>query len=1043
MSTIQNDFAFLGFFNKEGSDLNFNFDNITGMWSGNINLPEISVGLYETASVVILEEFITTSGISKWGLPHYSDPNMVISGSGGPTWVAYWEDETDENDKFVIFTFDIAKTKPTLNIVTEAVVDVDIDPSQVGNRSDVVTSKGLQFNIGLMSDVEGIYERYLIIQEEVTNKIVARIKFYGEVIGEDERLTVLIQNLGYSLFEEDSPIFRTADINEILPDYILLNEKRKEMLLEGKNIQPFVGSYKGVINAIKFFGYDNVKLREYWLNIDSTSQNYGKYKTTTVIDVFDRAVNLNDESTSLPNKIYKKTSLFSLVYRINELTGEFDEYDIPVVRESSDFTLEEALIKLYGLKEVLRKRYLPSSSRIIDIMGEADYFTKTTTASWNDQQRIDFLNIGITPKLEATPKYGYIQDLRPLSDLFDPEFSPYFLDRYSTLNTLGPEIISDISPVLLAYFQNYGPNLDTIAQLPDKPGIPVGFPVVLENQSFTIDWQDAEIQWDDLWANGSLMLDFLASDIYTGDQFIIEDIGSGEFISYTAVAGDDAADVALGLYNAFVAASSINTAGNDGKPWTYFSPSLIDKDNNGSYETFRMRQIIGGNFGIDIQTSTVDANPNTGVQPKLIKGYASGSSLLSWDTFGQNNFYELEWRVFKGKDETPAFEYTVRGDIVTYNTLALILPYTGFYNVELRLFDTYNNMSSKIYKDFIEVKMKEVEFVGIYKFREKEYTWEGLYNIKKSPEPAHVPGEQPREYYPEYIWDEYGSSWELPIAPSSTYFSGEASLYESLDRANYILNNSNADQSMCYHYSDPSSPINNVLYTPGPYYWDNMGAGSWDESFHLWWQSCKLSGDTPSNFRIYDVTSGDKMSMTQSYPVPYISTYVFTTSNLDDAADLLNSTQDPVFGKFIYNKVYDVDTSNNLTLQFVQAVAKYTGQNGDWIDFVHTSGIDIRYKQLSEINNPTYSDTRFLTDGVVLPKMVHLTFTYDMTKIPGKDEPEWSLRNIDSTGTDDIYFTGRWFTYLFKRKGRYELKLKLKDSNGNTNQTTKNILIIK
>jgi hypothetical protein len=243
------------------------------------------------------------------------------------------------------------------------------------------------------------------------------------------------------------------------------------MLLEGKNIQPFVGSYKGVINAIKFFGYDNIKLREYWLNVDSTSQNYGKYKTTTVIDVFDRAVNLNDEGTSLPNKIYKKTSLFSLVYRINELTGEFDEYDIPTVRESSDFTLEEALIKLYGLKEVLRKRYLPSSSKIIDIMGEADYFTKTTTAAWNDQQRIDFLNIGITPKFEATPKYGYIQDLRPLSDLFDPEYSPYFLDRYSTLNTLGPEIISDISPVLLAYFQNYGPNLDTIAQLPDKPGI--------------------------------------------------------------------------------------------------------------------------------------------------------------------------------------------------------------------------------------------------------------------------------------------------------------------------------------------------------------------------------------------------------------------------------------------------------------------------------------------------------------------------------------------------------------------------------------------
>ena len=144
-------------------------------------------------------------------------------------------------------------------------VDVDIDPSQTYNSSgetitNIITNQGIQFNIALSSDVEGYFERYLIIQEEGTDKIIARIKFYGEVIGEDERLTVLIQNLGYSLFEEDTPVFRNSDINEILPDFNILNQKRKEMLLEGPNIQPFVGSYKGVINAIKFFGYDNVKL---------------------------------------------------------------------------------------------------------------------------------------------------------------------------------------------------------------------------------------------------------------------------------------------------------------------------------------------------------------------------------------------------------------------------------------------------------------------------------------------------------------------------------------------------------------------------------------------------------------------------------------------------------------------------------------------------------------------------------------------------------------------------------------------------------------
>jgi hypothetical protein len=1048
MPIINDTFKYLGFFDKNGTDLNFTFDNVTGIWTGSVNLPEISVDLYETATVVILQEFLTNTGITKWGIPHYSDPGATFQTTGsydGSTWRAYWEDETDQNDKFILFTFDLSQSKPKLNTVDTAIVDVDIDPNQTYTTygqtvTDVVTSQGIQFNIGLCSDVEGIYERYLIIEEDGTNNMIARIKFYGEVVGEDERLTVLIQNLGYSLFAEDSPVFRSSDINESLPDYILLNEKRKEMLLEGKNIQPFIGSYKGVINAIKFFGYDNVKLREYWLNIDDTSPNYGKYKTTTVIDIFDPTVNLNDPSTQVPNKIYKKTALFALAYRINNVTNQLDEYDFPVVTEASDFTIEEALIKLYGLKEILRKRFLPSSSRIIDIVGEADYFGKTVTSVWNDQQRIDNLNIGITPSIEVTPRFGYIQDLRPLNSLFDPEYTPYLLDRFVTLQNLDTRVLGDIGPVLLAYFQTYGPNLNTIAQLPDKPGIPVGCPVVLENKSFEIDWIKAEVQWDELWANGVLVMDFLASNIASGDTFIIKDLPSGKEISYTASFGDTAANVAAGLLASFNAEYVIG----DGKPWTYFEATLVDKDNDSTLETFRLRQVISGNFNLDLQAITQD-NGAFGNNPKLTKSYAAGNTLLTWDTFGHGNFYEIEWRVFKKATDTPAYEFSVRGDIATYNTLALNLPYEGIYNVEVRLYDTFNNMSSRIYKDHVEVLSKEVEYIGFYKFKEPEYTWTNLFGMKKLLPPPPIDLSQPPiPIYPQYIWNEYGSSWDLPIAPDNSYFDGEASLYEALDRANYILNNSNPDQSLCYHYTNPEVDVYKDLYTPGPYFWDNTGSGTWDDSYHIWWSSCKISGDTPANFRIYNVTAGKSMAMQQRYPYPYTSTFVFTTNDLAQAADDLNSTTDPVFSKFIYNKVYDVDTSGNLILQFVQAVARYTGQNGNWTNFTWQDPfVDVRYEDLTEINNPTYNDTRFLVNGIALPKLVHVTFTYDMTKIPGKDFPIWTLKNIDSPDTDDIYFTGRWFTYLFKRSGRYELSLELQDSNGNKKKTTKNVLIIK
>ena len=77
--------------------------------------------------------------------------------------------------------------------------------------------------------------------------------------------------------------------------------------------------------------------------------NYGKYKQTAVIDVFDDAVDYNDKTFSYPNKIYKKTAKFALVYEITRPTGVFDKYDVDQTEETFNFTLDEILIKLFGL----------------------------------------------------------------------------------------------------------------------------------------------------------------------------------------------------------------------------------------------------------------------------------------------------------------------------------------------------------------------------------------------------------------------------------------------------------------------------------------------------------------------------------------------------------------------------------------------------------------------------------------------------------------------------------------------------------------------
>ena len=54
-------------------------------------------------------------------------------------------------------------------------------------------------------------------------------------------------------------------------------------------------------------------------------------------------------------KDYKKINSLSLVYSINEPTGDVDEWELPKVKEKFTYTIEEALIKLFALRKKDRK----------------------------------------------------------------------------------------------------------------------------------------------------------------------------------------------------------------------------------------------------------------------------------------------------------------------------------------------------------------------------------------------------------------------------------------------------------------------------------------------------------------------------------------------------------------------------------------------------------------------------------------------------------------------------------------------------------------
>lgn len=493
----------LRFFKGADYDLNLVYNADKAIFEGRVYLDEVSTGLYETVNLFILEQVLYNSDVA------FNKP-IAETASVSSLYFEWSDSPTDSTDIIMYHaevedSIPVVKLDSTLNIdlVDNSVVDsVDVDGIKTINTRD---NSAIQINLALKSETEGAHYRLLNIFELVgsTKTKIAEIGFYGEVVAEDERLRVLLQNLGASLSETDFLLFKDHDISEMAPDYILLNEKRKELLLELHNIKPYLGTYKAVLNAIDFFGYNDITLKEYWLNVDSTGSNFGKLHAVPVANSSVRGERIRKKmSVQIPSKTMKKTSRFSLVYRLNEPDGTYDQWDIPNVKESSPFTPEEILIKLYGLKQKLQVEYLPLNARIVDITAEGDYFTQKNLNVWNTQNAISYFSEGhkIKFKVDQEDRPLYIEDLALVyGNVLDQNdalsnydlFLNHGLQNYSTFTSA--EIAELLSIVDQFYDDYHDLKLETWNE-----DIPIGCPVVLNGiPSFDDIWDEANFTWQD------------------------------------------------------------------------------------------------------------------------------------------------------------------------------------------------------------------------------------------------------------------------------------------------------------------------------------------------------------------------------------------------------------------------------------------------------------------------------------------------------------------------------------------------------------------
>ena len=811
-------------------------------------------------------------------------------------------------------------------------VEFDIEDNAIIDSTDangikelsVANQVALQVNLALSSKIAGPHKRTLYMYQSIAGAetVIAKINIYGEVIEEDERLSTLLSNFGATLDVGDFMLFKTHDISEMSPDFKLLNKKRKELLLELHNIKPFVGTYKAILNAIDFFGYDRITLKEYWLNVDKSAESFGKMYAVPVPNASKRGEMIRKRlKFNVPSSTIKKTSRFSLVYRINEPDGTFDYWDIPNVQEVFDFTPEEVLIKLYGLKNRLQKDFLPLNAKIIDITGEADYFAQKNLNVWNIQNGVSFFTEGHNIKFEAYPKDRpiFIEDtsmvLKSHLDQNDDtsNYNTLLNIEYGNEDTLTQAEREDLISAHSKFYENY---YDTELHSYNQ-NIPIGAPITLDG-TLTFDdiWSEANFTWDD----------------------------------------------------------------------------------------------------------AVDANENLKV---------------TWDNWWKRWVYEIEW-IITNKDQ--GYDQTFRGPIDNFLVFPITLPFVGQYSVEMRTYDLFGHRSHFRMDDLINIRLKDLELYGIYKW--KEITdW----NSKK------------------LDWSKSGGYWDFPQDNLTKVEDDIATLYLTLDRANYVHRED--DQGVRFstvqRFVDVYSEIG-FSENAGPYTYDES-TFRWEDTNHLWWNAMRVGTDLSASFKINDISQGETLQIThtdqrgQSFvgthtimsPTPTSTSDIFAWNAI---AEELNNSEDFVINKFNFNPVLeDVDGVDPLQSDIFRFIIATGEEYSYTYGFSDVRIINANLGSTSNVSgenhvvhyNPTWDDTKIFKDYAEVERSTHVTISTDISKFPGAKNAKWTIQNISNPEITDIYYNNMWLTYIFKEPGYYSISLEAEDTYGNKNVVKRNMLKVK
>lgn len=346
---------------------NYGYPSLT--FTGAIYLEPISKGLVSNELLLILEESSTGH------IRPYDDEggSLVLKMEGVDTQIALFSIDNDKQE-----------------IVWADEIEYDV--------STYVQNTPLPINIGFRADDGGVFERRLKIFHRVNgiDFLFGEILVNAQSIDKDDRYDTHIQNFGLPDPKEIAHVFKEADTKEPLPDWQLLNYKAKNLIVDQHQIKPFIGTYKALVNSIKWLGYEDIQVKEWFENVEDGK----KLSLYVPYDAEERSKTILKFSPE-ERKALKKLNSLSLVYHITKETGEIDEWGNPIVEERYDYNLDDIKLKIFNLKKWLENNIIGVNARITDVAGESVVYEK-------------YKNF-IYGTINTTTNGEYVQSLSPIA----------------------------------------------------------------------------------------------------------------------------------------------------------------------------------------------------------------------------------------------------------------------------------------------------------------------------------------------------------------------------------------------------------------------------------------------------------------------------------------------------------------------------------------------------------------------------------------------------------------------------------------------------